>query len=340
MRTLSLQRVLTSCVLGTGIIASVTSARAALPDCTNTHADWVKLSVLASAQRDWAERLRSHLSAELARHQIAVCSDIPGSTQAPLAIVRVVQSESHKFGIEVRVEDQVTDKMVARQLDLTRMPEDSHAMTVALGVSELLRASWAELNLVPLRAKAAAVPPGVKHALDEATRTPTATMGIELAAEEFTGGLRQGGVDVLFDVAVTERLQLGLRLGGREGLSVRAPDGTVDARSWLAGFAPQFRLTPTDATAALLVTGHLDAARVQFSADAASGAVSASGSGTACNAGLGVRASLKLSAASEFSLEASAGDVLKSVRARDGGRDVVAWGGGWVGAAVGVNVGF
>jgi hypothetical protein len=340
VRTLSLRSAFTICVVGSTFGSATASASDGRLDCANTSVAWVKLSISNSENQDWAERLRQHLSAELARHEIAVCDGIPGASNPPLAIVRVVKSGTYKVGIEVRVEDQVTDKSVSRQLDLSRMPVDSHAMTVALGVSELLRASWAELNLNAARSKSTIVPPSVQHALDEDTPPSSAALGIELAAEEFSGGLRQGGVDISFEYAVASPLQLGLRLGSRKSLSVSAPDGSVSAVSWLAGLAPRLRITAPGATAGLLVTAHLDAARVQFSAEPVAGATAATGSGTAWLASLGVRGSLKLSQTVEFGLEAMAGDALNSVRARDSFREVVAMSGGWVGAAAGVNVWF
>jgi len=340
VRAVSQRWVVTNCILAASFVSYLPSALADVSDCTDQRTDWIRLSITATENKDWEKRLREHLNAELARHHIAACDDIPGSSKVPLAIVRVDQSETHRVGIEVRVEDQVTNKIVTRQLDLSRMPRDSHAMTVALGVSELLLASWAELNLFPLRERVSSVPTSVQHALNEEKKRPVAALGLALAGEEFSGGLRQAGLNVQFEFAMMEGLHLGLRLGGRESLGVTAPDGKVSARTWLAGIAPSLRVTPADALASVSLAAHFDAAQVQFSAEPHSGASSTSGSGTALVAGLGVRASLKFSAAVEFALEAEGGHVMNGVRARDAEQEVVAMSGAWVGANTGVNVWF
>ena len=51
--------------------------------------------------------------------------------------------------VAVRVDDHTTGKQVARDVSLRKIPAGGRALAIAIGIDELLRASWAELMLRP-----------------------------------------------------------------------------------------------------------------------------------------------------------------------------------------------
>ncbi len=311
-------------------------------NCPDVGPDWVRVTIAPPDFPTPANRLLEYLRAELAPHRIAVCENYRPSSKPPMANIRIVHSIANRVGIEVQVEDAITDKTVTRQLDLTAVPTDAHAMTIALGVAELLRASWAEVNLRRSTAARRAVPTSVRHSLDDDTkRTPTkASLGVHLAGEEFSRRLRQGGVDGRFAIDLNDTWQLTLRFGARQAASVQASDGLVRADGWLCGIGSLLRVTPATSRASLGVATHLDWAHVQFLANPRPGVPAETGSGAAVLAGMGVVGALVASSAAQFEVEVDAGGVLKGVRAMDGNQEVVAMNGVWVGASVGMSVGF
>jgi hypothetical protein len=292
------------------------------------------------------EKLLQRLRAELIAHHILVCGERPSGAPVPLANVRIEQSGSKQVGIEVRVDDAVTHKVVTRQLDLKGLPADAHAMTVALGVAELLRASWAEINLRSSQQSKATVPASVREAV-KADTTPTssaaaahspASFGLRIAGENFSHHLRQGGVDADFALAIAEPFQVGLRFGARQALSVQSPHGFVRAHGWMAGLTGGVRVTPRDASAHLSVLGRVDAQRLQFVAEPNPDVNANSGSGTGVMAGVGAAGSVALNPLLDLVFEADTGAVLKAVSAKDAGQEVMAMDGVWMSVSAGMSV--
>lgn len=325
------------------VLASVALPSTALADgsaeCGNPATDWVLVALSPTQGPSVEKKVLQHLRAELAPHRILVCPERSREARSPMATVKVIESGSQQVGIEVQVNDAVTRKIVTRQLDLASLPADAHAMTIALGVAELLRASWAEVNLRSNN-ETKPVPVSVRHALEaETKREPAlASFGLRLAAEEFSGQLRQAGVDATFGLELVGPLQLGARLGARQALINDAPDGRVRAQAWMAGLVTGVRLTPSESTAHLIAVARVDAARVQFLAEPNPAASANSGAGTGVMAGLGIIGTVDVSSMLHLLVEADAGGVIKGVRARDAGNEVVAMNGAWMGVSTGINV--
>lgn len=322
----------------TCLLAAPCARGADKESCGALASDWILVSTNTTDGPQLQKKLLQHLRAELSAHGILVCVAPTGDVRAPLASVRIEQSGSRKVGIEVRVDDAITHKVVTRQLDLTGLPPDTHAMTIALGVAELLRASWAEVNLRSSSDSKKPVPVGVRHALEADTNRSPAAFGMRIAGEEFSRHLRQGGVDATFALELSDRWHVGVRLGARQALSVQSSDGRVRAHGWMAGLTSGVRLTPKEAGAHLWVLGRVDAARVQFVADANAGVDANSGAGSGVMAGLGIAGTVALSAMLNIVLEADAGGVIQGVRARDAGQEVMAMDGAWLSASTGISV--
>ncbi len=309
-------------------------------ECAGPTGDWVLVTIQSSQVRSMQTKLLQHLRAELAAHRILVCGANAHGARPPMAAVKIERAGSQQVGIEVRVDDAVTHKAVMRELDLTGLPADAHAMTVALGVSELLRASWAEVNLRSHRETSNPVPASVRQVLAEETppeRAPAA-IGVRLAGEVYSGRLRQAGVDAALNLEPLGRWQLGVRLGTRQGLNTDAPHGRIRAHGWQAGLVTGLRLTPREAVAHLVALARLDAARVQFLTEAQPDVSAGSGAGTGVTAGFGILGAMRVSPKIDLSLEADAGSVIKGVRVRDAGEQVVGMTGAWMGVSAGVSV--
>ena len=307
--------------------------------CPGNNVTWVQVTVDAPESPTLANKLLEYLRAELAPHQIGVCTSAAETPPAPLAVIHIVHSTANQVGIEVEVEDSITNKHVARQLDLRGVPQDAHAMTIALGAAELLRASWAEVKLRGARSSSV-VPNSVTSTVDEAmTPSPTrATLGVHVAGEEFSDGLHQAGVDATAILQLIDAWQGTLRLGARQVFSVAAKDGVVRANSWILGAGLLYRMTPPDARASVALTGRIDAMRLQFVAEPKPNATSTALAATAWAYGFGVMGALRFNPLAQLEAEVDAGGVMRGVSAKDGAKTVVAMNGAWVGASIGLGV--
>jgi len=316
------------------------SLAAETPVCSSSAKNWVRVSIEATEFPDLPSQLLEHLRVELALHGIAVCPLNSMGEGAPLAVIRIVRKAEQRFGIEVEVDDAVTEKRTTRILDLKRLPQDTHPVTIALGAAELLRASWAEIKLQRQTASAWEVSASVRETVDAKmeNRKPRGTMGLQLAAEEFSRGLRQGGADIATAFEIASPWSLTFRLGARQALATRVEDGVIRANAWLIGTGGLLRVTQASARATVAVTAHIDCVRQQFFAEPVEGASAATLSGTGYLASLGAFGGIELSPSLQVNAEVDAGTVMKGVSARDAGRVVVAMNGPWVGATLGLSL--
>lgn len=324
-----------------GIIVLTEYSMAAEPRaCGEPGSNWVRLTVDAAENHQIARKLLERLQAELTPHAISVCTGEGNVRSAPLADVNIVHSTSNWVGIEVQVDDAVTQKRVARKLDLSGLPPDTHALTIAIGAAELLRASWAEINLRRTNEPHRDVPLSVRSTVDEAMPDSTSrvSFGFRVATEEFARGLRQAGADANGRFLVHGPWSVVFRLGARQAFSTKSDDGTIRANSWLLGTGSLVRLTPPKAKASVELVGRLDYTRLQFYAEPLPGASAIARAGSGCLGSAGVLGTFKLSNSSQIEAEFDAGGVIQGVSARDGGRTVVAMNGPWVGASLGLGV--
>lgn len=308
-------------------------------DCSNPDVDWISLSIETLREAAWSAKLQQHLGADLAAHQLAVCALGQPHRRAPLANVRIVQAGEHDIGMQVQVNDAVTLKTVSRQVDLRGMPQDAHAMTIALGAAELLRASWAELRLAQSH-RSGEVPRSVRHAVLQDEPRSSVSLGVRLAGESFGGGLTQGGVDVNLGVGVAPRWDTGVQFGVREGLGVSTSGGRLYSSAWVASGYARFRLGPDNARANLAVVGRFTGAHLQFRAEPKPDWVARTDGAFAWMAAFGLLGAVSVSEAASLELEADAGTVIKGVRVRDDGQNAVSARGLWCGAGLGVQVRF
>jgi len=264
-----------------------------------------------------------------AAHAISVCTGEGYGRSASLADVYIVHSIGNWVGIEVQVDDAVTQKRVARKLDLSGLPPDTHALTIAIGAAELLRASWAEVKLQRTNEQHRDVPRSVRSSVEEAKPNSTSCLsfGFRVATEEFARGLRQAGADASGRFLVRGPWSVVFRLGARQAFSTRSDDGSIRANSWLLGTGSLVRLTPPKAKASVELVARLDYARLQFYAEPLPGASASARAGSGWLGSAGVLGTFKFSTSSQIEAEFDAGGVIQGVSARDGGRVVVAMNG-------------
>ena len=342
MRSLTLPAVTFVSAVAAGFLELPVALAAQSVACTESSAEWVQFSIDEQSNSPLSNKLLELLRVELEPRQISVCTEATSPTRPPIATIRIVHSASSTVGIEVLVDDAITNKKVMRQLDLRSLPPDTHATAIALGAAELLRASWAEVNLRSSNPPSRPVPESVKKTLaDEDVRIPKrASLGVYVAGEEFAHGLVQGGVDARISVEVQRPIGIMVRAGVRQVRPVQARDGRVQADAWHLGVGGSMRLTPLDSSASLDLVGRVDLFQLHFLAEPHAGADSNSGSATAVTAGAGISGALLTSTSAQFEAEVVAGGVIKGVRATDTGKEVVALNGAWVGGSLGMSVRF
>jgi hypothetical protein len=322
----------------------------AAPPCVSVAAAPGVLDAAARA------RIVEQLGAALAQHRMDVCA----GGAASIADVVVEPAGRAGVAIKIHVRDAVTQKEIARDVDLRRLPADGRALAVALAADELLRASWAEIALAPppapppptveaplppppevravvaeaLPQPSAPTAPSTSTAAPEARRALVALLG---AAEHATGGLDRLGVDVRVGYWVTPSLALGLRLGARTSPRVHAPDGESDAEIWLGGAGAVVALTPRGRAAGLEALARVDGEHVTFVAHPNAGARGSDASSFAVVAAAGLGGYLRLGEAWSLVVEGSAGYALRPVDATDGGVAFTGLSGLDVGGALGVR---
>jgi hypothetical protein len=107
--------------------------------------------------------VRKDLAAELGPRGYGVCTN--RAAEGELA-AEIWLSMAEPTLVSIQIDDLVTGKRVWRDVPLTRIPAGGKALAIAIAADELLRASWAELDLPrrDQRVERAAAPSGVSAA--------------------------------------------------------------------------------------------------------------------------------------------------------------------------------
>ena len=141
------------------------------------------------------------LRASLATRAIALCDASAVGEGQPTAFLEVALEGETALTLTVR--DRVTNKRVARDVDLAPIPRDARPLAIALTADELLRATWAELLLVDAK-PAAPVPAAVTRAVTPPPREPSAPVAPApapvIALDVGVAGERYGGGGITYKV--------------------------------------------------------------------------------------------------------------------------------------------
>jgi hypothetical protein len=291
------------------------------------------------------EKVVALLRTELAPRDIDVCGPATVPGEPSIAAVSVNARPDGAL-IEVEVRDALTAKRVSRDVELGAVPEDGRSLTLAVVAEELLRASWAELALRHAPPPARPVPPVVRESVDEdLTRRPSSA-GLSgrwealAAGEAWAGSLGLYGVDVRVAVGTPSGLAATARVGVRQGPTVQAADGQIQASAILGGLGVSFRAVPPGHRFGLDAILRIDAARITFAATPNPGAGGGDQSDATLLVGAGVDGWATIAASTALVAEVLINAPLRPVAADDAGRSVVAASGAGVEGGAGIRVAF
>jgi hypothetical protein len=292
--------------------------------CGSPTRPWVQILV---APGPWdavaVKELLRHMQAELAAQRIDVCEVHAPGRQA-IATVQVTPSRgSNDVDIAIDVRDALTSKRVGRNVDLTSIPTDGRALTIALAADELLRASWAELALTSAPAPGAgvevpvAVTESVRGAMRAPPQFPRARLSLGPTLEHFSGGQSHLGAELEGGVELSPRLTAALSAGYLWARPTHSLDGEMQGFALVGAGALAFTVTRPDARAGLDLTLRLAVDRVTFVPAPIAGATGSTGSGIAVIVAAGPSAWLSLRPNLRAFLGARLGVPLRSVNAWD-----------------------
>lgn len=289
-----------------------------------------------TAQR---ERVVSDLSRSLAPQGIDVCSERSATLPAPLAELNIELSGPNKANVEILLQDSVTHKRVARELDLAPIPADGRELAVAIEADELLRASWAELALDTERARRSKPRPEVVKSVDQVLTPKRAKSALALearfAAEHFADVDWFGG-EAAARIPLPSRLSWELAAGVRLSPAQNAEHGSVAALN--AGLGTRLLVMIVgDDTASLHLGAGVIGSRVEFRGSASGNARADSYADWLVVARGSVLGRLALGRLLGVSAGLSAGGALRGVEVTDSGRVVAAARGLELGATLGLE---
>jgi hypothetical protein len=268
---------------------SATSVARAERACGTEGHPWVRLDAGTSLLDDAGSRaLVTQLKVALAARFIDLCTAVDPAPASPaLATLEISTRDGDRIGLTVVVRDALTDKRVAREIDLTDVPADGRPLTVALAADELLRASWAEINLPDAPAPTRPVPAEVARAvaIDKTAGSKPEpprvfAVGVAAAAEHFGTGFDQMGADVRSSALFGRRFGAEASAGLRSAFARDAPDGRVRGSAVKLSAGPFARLLSVDRVSLDLVV-RVEASFFRAAGDPHAGARAYEASGTA-----------------------------------------------------------
>lgn len=231
--------------LGLGLCFIARPAFSAPAECA-PGSPWIAVDF---REMDQSTRFRSlilaHLNTGLGEHGLCAREREAPGTEAPIASISVASRAGDNVRVSVDVRDEVTEKRVGRDIDLTDYTDEGRAYAIALTAEELMRASWAELALREKRTKRSEAPREVtavvRDAVEPETSAQTRLSGA-LGAEWFSGGQHQLGFDVVFDYRGKRGFGIWLALGPRWAARSAGQFGSVGGRVVAGELAGTYQL--------------------------------------------------------------------------------------------------
>ncbi|HMA95821.1 MAG TPA: hypothetical protein VKP30_24200 [Polyangiaceae bacterium] len=292
--------------------------------------------------RQLQSKVVEHLQAEFRPQNIDVCTNPEVSAGPALATIRIERDATNAAHVRARADDAVTQKELSRRLSLDGLPRDAHAMAIALGASELLRASWVELKLQSRALPSKAPPPSVERAVasHEKDAPNAGKLGISAAAEAFSGGVEQAGVNAELWLELSRIIEASVRFGGRTSTHATAAHGTIAGNGWLLGVGSRLELAKPAPNLSLSLELCADLMRVTFSGKAIKGAVASAESGTTAWVSLGLGSDWRVTRQVFLSGGVLLGRVVVPVIAADDGKRIQGFTQGLVAAHAGIKIPF
>lgn len=305
-------------------------AEAGPGSCGHAGRPWISIGFVGAA---WAPELRQavfdDLRAELGLSGFDACPLGYRGSEPPLAVIELRASEPGRVSVSIDVHDAVTEKRVAREVDLGPLPPDGRALTLAVAADELLRASWAELALIDTPEPSRAPPPEVARTVERSLKPrpdalpaprPTTRIAARFALEHHGGGQTLFGPDVGVWLYAGERVGFGLALGVRQGLAETTDAGELRSSALTARAGVEVLLVTLERGVELHGRAGLQLGSVRYQGIAAGARAGRQGAEFDLHgfAALGLGAAL--AGPLGFSIDAGLGAPLQSVRAADQGR--------------------
>lgn len=281
--------------------------------------------LVAFAGSPWSPELREgvleHLRAGLGPSGFRVCDVEAARDVARVATVELRQNSGERVTATIEVRDGVTAKRVARDIDLSSLPDDARALGVGVAADELLRASWIELSLTGAPKPAKPPPAAVRKAVEtslQVERPSRSEATVRGALEGHTSGLLLFGGDLAFRQSLGDVVGVGVALGVRQSPSESSSHGSVSATLFGAAaslFVDVLRLERLR----IALEASAWAAEVRLRGHPATGAVGTEASSLALVARAGVELTYRATGPLLFSLRGGGGAPLRAVAARDFG---------------------
>ena len=321
-------------------LAVAVSAAAAQPRCVPERAVVTVLFDGDAFGEAFREAVLRNLRASLDEHGFSVCErgELPAS-RTPEATIELTTSELPHVAVTIEIDDAVTQKRVARDVDLEAFPIDSRAFALAVTTDELLRASFVELALEDAPEPPAPVPAEVTAVVERTiarARPPGQSLGARFAFEAYAGGERHAGGDLVATIAPATWLYVDLALGGRAGFTRPSEHGSVRSRALVGEARLRARLARAGVLSVDATLGGR-ALHVAFEGRPNESADGRTATDVAIVAGAGVIGRAEVGFLS-VRLGASAGLPLRSVGALDGDEQATAVRGVALQAEAGVSL--
>jgi hypothetical protein len=324
-------------------LAGAPAARAE-PSCAGAD-PWVLVALRAdgwtAAQRDG---VIADLRRTLAGQGIDTCLADAHPASEPLATLAIELPSESRASVDIEVRDAVTHKRVRRDVDLALIPPDGRELAIAIEADELLRASWAEIALDTVRARAADVRPQVAGSVSQVlaparVQAGGGGLGARLGAERYLGGagIALYGAEAVGRVRLPRRLTLEIAGGVRASPWATAADGRVRGLAAGASTGLLVRIAGSAGGAALEGGLALAASWLELSAQPQSDAAGSSYGGLLVVGRARLAGRLPLGRSLHLAGGLGVGEALHGVEGTDAGRVVTGASGLELGASVGVE---
>ena len=227
--------------IATVALLSLAPGARAQDRCADATIPAVAVTFVGDAFPDaFRSRVLGELGGALAAQDMVACEEAQVAGRETVAHIELRTLGLPRVAVVIEVSDRVTQKRLARDLDLATFPEDGRALALAVASDELLRASWMELAMADAPPPALPPPPQVTRTVTREIEraSPGATsIGTRFAAEAYGGGEAHLGGDLFVAHDVGAHARITLFAGARRGLAREGQHGSVVASALSGGLA-------------------------------------------------------------------------------------------------------
>lgn len=273
---------LSACIVAfVGLTAAIAGTARAERTCAARGRPIVELTVESGDDRGLRDGLVEHAVAELSARGIDVCTEAASAPVARL-YVTVLALEGQDPRATMAVEDTLTRKRVERTMELRAMPSHMRAIAIASAADELLRATWAELELRDAPRPDAPPPREVVRAVTSSVarrdRAPTFELGVAGVASAFPTNRDAMGGELSAVRWFADRVGVRGLVGTDFGFARSSEHGSAKADSVFFGGGVAVGFTPVRAAWGMGAWADVSAVRVAFEGTPAPGAFGNHGS--------------------------------------------------------------